>query len=192
MRKAKISRKTNETDITVSIAINGKRKIKINTGIGFFDHMLELFAFHGGFDLEVTGKGDLKVDCHHLIEDTGLVLGEAFRKILGDKSSIKRYGIAFVPMDESLSRTVIDISGRPFIVFNSSFSQDKIGDMDTEMVKEFFHAFAQKSGITLHIETLYGENNHHICESIFKSFGQSLSEASSPKGSQIPSTKGVL
>ena len=192
MRTATVERQTKETTVTVTINIDGSKKISINTGIGLFDHMLTLFAFHGGLDLEVSCTGDLHVDCHHTVEDVGLALGQAFRQALGANPVIKRYGRSYIPMDESLSRAVVDVSDRPYLVFKISFTQYKVGELETETVKEFFKAFVQESRITLHIETLYGENNHHIVESVFKSFAKALCEACRMVKGEIPSTKGVL
>lgn len=192
MRSAEVTRKTNETDIAVKINLDGAGKYKINTGIGFFDHMLSLVAFHGSFDIEITCKGDLNIDCHHTVEDVGLTLGRAFRKALGNDPVISRYGNSVVPMDDSLSQAVVDISGRPYLVFKCEFQNEKAGELETETVKEFFKSFVQESRINLHIENRYGENTHHVIESIFKSFARSLSEASRKAIGGVPSTKGTL
>lgn len=194
MRTAKIERKTGETDISVELDLDGEGKYEIDTGIGFFDHMLSLMAKHGLLDLKVKAKGDTYVDSHHTVEDVGIVIGECIKKALLDKASINRYGTAFVPMDEALSQVSMDISGRPFLVFDAEFTTDKLGDFDTEMVEEFFRAVAFNSGITLHVRVLYGKNNHHMIEGLFKAFGRALSEAISKneriKG--VMSTKGML
>lgn len=192
MRIGKAKRKTNETDITIKINLDGAGKYKINTGIGFFDHMLSLVAFHAGFDIEITCNGDLNIDCHHTVEDVGLTLGKAFRMALGDDPVINRYGNSIVPMDDSLSQTVVDISGRPYLVFKCEFQNEKAGELETETVKEFFKSFVQESRINLHIENRYGENTHHVIESVFKSFARSLSEASRKAIGGVPSSKGVL
>jgi len=193
-RKAEIKRKTNETDISLGINIDGEGQSKVNTGIGFFDHMLSLFAKHGLFDLRVEAAGDIEVDCHHTVEDVGIVLGQAINKALGDKKSIKRYGTSFVPMDESLAMVSCDLGGRPFVVFNAEFTQSRVGEMDTEMVEEFFRAVAFNAGMNLHVKVLYGKNNHHMIEAIFKAFGRALDEASTMdnriKG--VMSTKGCI
>jgi imidazoleglycerol-phosphate dehydratase len=193
-RKAFIRRKTNETDVSLKIDIDGIGNSKIDTGIGFFDHMLLLFAKHGFFDLEVETKGDLEVDGHHTVEDTGIVLGRAIKKALGKKESIKRYGTSYVPMDESLALVVLDISERPFLVFDIPPVSEKIGDMDTQLIEEFFRAVAFNGGITLHIKGLYGKNSHHIIEGIFKAFGKALDEATQfdERIQGVMSTKGLL
>lgn len=193
-RKAEINRKTNETDIFLRINIDGSGKGDINTGIGFFDHMLELFKKHGIFDLEVTAKGDLEVDGHHTVEDVGIVLGQAFKEALGDKKSIKRYGASYVPMDEVLAMIAVDLSGRPFLVFQAPFTSSKIGDMDTELIEEFFRAFAFNAGINVHVKVFHGSNNHHIAEAIFKALGRALDEATrfDERIDGVMSTKGML
>lgn len=193
-RIATISRKTNETQIECTINLDGAGKSKIDTGIGFFDHMLISFAKHGLFDLELTVKGDLYVDCHHTIEDTGIVLGEAIKKAAGDKKSIRRYGDIILPMDETLIMCAIDLSGRPYLVFNSTFTSDSVGYFDTQMVKEFFYAVSYSAGMNLHIQKMAGDNDHHIIEGIFKAFAKALDEATM-KDSRIKtvlSTKGAL
>lgn len=193
-RKAELSRKTGETDITVSINLDGSGTGCINTGIGFFDHMLDLFAKHGLFDLKVDAKGDLNVDAHHTIEDVGIVLGQVLKEALGDKKSIKRYGTAYVPMDEALAMAALDLSGRPFLVFEAQFTMEKVGEMETELVEEFLRAFAFNAGLNLHIKVFYGNNNHHIIEAIFKSLGRALDEATrrDDRISGVMSTKGTL
>jgi imidazoleglycerol-phosphate dehydratase len=195
MRAASVSRRTAETDVSLSIALDGTGKAEVATGVGFLDHMLELFARHGLFDLNVKVKGDLLVDQHHTTEDTGIALGQAFQQALGDKKGITRYFDIHLPMDETLTRIALDISGRPFLVFRTAFPTQKIGNFDTELVREFFQAFAINAGLTLHVETLYGENSHHIAESCFKGLARALRHAVSvdPKeGGRIPSTKGTL
>ncbi len=192
MRNAQISRKTKETDIKLSLELDGG-EVSINTGIGFFDHMLTAFAVHGGFGLSVEVSGDLEVDCHHTIEDTGIVLGRAFDKALGDKGGIKRFGSFYVPMDEALGFCSLDISGRPFLVFDASFPEERIGGYDSCMTEEFMRAFAFNSGITLHLQCPYGKNSHHITEALYKALGHSLREAVTVTASDKPlSTKGVL
>jgi len=191
-KKAEFQRKTNETDIKGALSLFGDGNGTINTGIGFFDHMLNLWCFHAGFDLELRCDGDLEVCPHHSVEDIGLILGSTFNKILGDRKGIRRYGTAYLPMDECLTRTIIDISGRPYHVFKGNFSFDKIGDFPTEMVSHFFYSFCMESKITLHQEILYGENDHHRIESLFKGFGRALAEAVRVESDQIPSSKGSL
>ncbi|MCE4222229.1 imidazoleglycerol-phosphate dehydratase HisB [Methylobacterium sp. C25] len=195
MRAASISRRTAETDVSVSIALDGTGKATIATGVGFLDHMLELFARHGLFDLEVKVTGDLHVDQHHTTEDAGIALGQAFLKALGDKRGIRRYADLHLPMDEALTRVAVDISGRPFLVFKTEFRVEKIGQFDTELVREWFQAFAMNAGITLHVETLYGDNAHHIAESCFKGLARALRDAVAVdprEGDRVPSTKGSL
>ena len=193
-RKAEVKRKTKETDITLSINLDGSGKAEIDTGIGFFDHMLEGFARHGLFDLTVKCKGDLNVDCHHSIEDTGIVLGEAILKALGDKKDIKRYGNMILPMDEALVMTAIDLSGRPYFSYDIRFNGGKCGDMDTEMCREFFYAVSYSAKMNLHMKMMDGMNDHHIMEAAFKSFGRSLDQATmiDDRIKGILSTKGVL
>lgn len=193
-RKAYIERKTSETDVKLNINIDGKGEGSINTGIGFFDHMLNLFSKHGFFDLNIQAKGDLYVDNHHTIEDIGIVLGQSIKEALGDKAGIKRYGMAYVPMDEALVMVVMDLSGRPFLVFDGEFSSEKTGNFDNQMIEEFFRAVAFNAGITLHIKVLYGKNDHHKVEAIFKAFGRALDEAVKvdQRISGVMSTKGVL
>ncbi len=193
-RQAEISRKTSETDIELTLNLDGSGKALVDTGIGFFDHMLTSFAKHGLFDLNVKVKGDLFVDCHHTIEDTGIVLGEAIKKALGDKKSIKRYGSFMLPMDESLVLCAIDLCNRPYLVFDADFKTDRVGYFDTEMVKEFFYAISYSAGMNLHVKMLYGENSHHIIEAMFKAFARALSEAVTvdTRINGIMSTKGAL
>ena len=192
MRNAEITRKTKETDIAVKLELDGSGKTDISTGIGFFDHMLTAFAVHGGMDLTVKVKGDLYVDGHHSVEDTGIVLGKAFAQAIGDMKGIKRYGTAFIPMDEALGFASLDISGRPYLVFNASFSDDRIGEFDTCLTEEFFRAFAFNAGITLHMKCEYGKNDHHIAEALFKAAAHALKDAKEISGNEILSTKGVL
>ena len=193
-RTASISRTTSETDIAVTLNLDGSGRSDIDTGIGFFDHMLRSFAKHGFFDLTVQVKGDLEVDCHHTIEDTGIVLGEAIKKALDDKKGIRRYGSFALPMDETLVLTALDLSGRPYLYFDADFTVDKVGEFDTEMVREFFYAISYSSGMNLHIRQLAGQNNHHIIEAIFKSFAKALDEAVGydPRITDVLSTKGTL
>src|SRR6476469_1762182 len=195
MRRATITRKTNETEIPVNVGLDGAGTARISTGIGFFDHMLDQIARHSGIDLEVKAKGDIHIDLHHTVEDTGIALGQAVREALGERKGIGRYADVHLPMDETLTRVAIDISGRPFLVFRSEFTAPKIGDFDTELVREFFQAFAMNAGITLHIETLYGANSHHIAESCFKGVARALRAAiaiDERRKGEIPSTKGSL
>lgn len=193
-RIAQIQRKTKETDIQVKLNLDGSGNSVINTGIGFFNHMLEGFSKHGFFDLNLNCEGDLAVDCHHTIEDCGIVLGNAIREALGDKSGIKRFGSCILPMDESLVLCAIDLSGRPYLVFDGEFTTKKIGYMDTEMVKEFFYAISYSAGMNLHIKVLTPGNNHHMAEAMFKAFARALDEAVSrdPRVQGILSTKGSL
>lgn len=193
MRTAEITRVTKETDITVKVNLDGSGKPEVNTKIGFFDHMLTALSVHSGIDIAIQVDGDLHVDCHHSIEDAGIVLGQAFAKALGDKSGICRYGSAYIPMDEALGFSALDISGRPFLVFQCDFAAERIGDMDTQMVEEFFRAFAFHAGITLHIKCEYGKNDHHKVEALFKAVAHALRQAVTPLGDgQVLSTKGVL
>lgn len=191
MRSADISRKTKETDIKIELNLDGG-ECEINTGIGFFDHMLTAFAVHGGFGLKADVKGDLNVDCHHTIEDTGIVLGKAFAQALGDKSGIERYGSFTVPMDESLAFVSLDVSGRPFLVFNAEFPEERVGEFDSCMCEEFMRAFAYNAGITLHVNMIYGGNTHHQIEAIFKALAHALSIAVKENGKDVLSTKGSL
>lgn len=192
MRAAEISRKTRETDINIQLDLDGSGNVSINTGIGFFDHMLTALGVHSGMDLKINCVGDLNVDCHHSVEDTGIVLGQAFAKALGGKSGIARYGSAYVPMDEALGFCSLDISGRPFLVFDADFHDDRIGEYDTCMTEEFFRAFAFNAGITLHIKEVYGKNDHHIVEAVFKAVAHALKTAVKIEGDKVLSTKGVL
>ena len=193
-RKADLVRRTKETDIALSLDIDGTGLSNVSTGIGFFDHMLEGFARHGLFDLKVTVEGDLAVDCHHTIEDTGIVLGNAIKKAIGDKKGIKRYGSCILPMDETLVMCAIDLSGRPYLAFEADFTMDRVGYMDTEMVKEFFYAISYTAGMNLHIKVLSGGNNHHMIEAMFKAFAKALDEATiiDPRITDILTTKGSL
>lgn len=193
-RIAQVERNTSETQISLSLDLDGSGKRDLGTGIGFFDHMLSGFARHGFFDLDVKVNGDLEVDCHHTIEDTGIVLGTAIRQALGDKKGIRRFGSMILPMDETLVLCAIDLSGRPYFAFDASFTTDRVGDMDTEMVREFFYAVSYTAGMNLHMKVLSGANNHHIIEALFKAFGKALDEASSfdPRVKDILSTKGSL
>ena len=195
MRTATIKRKTKETDIEVSVALDGSGIATVATGIGFFDHMLDLLARHSRMDIAVKAVGDLHVDYHHTVEDVGIALGQAVKQALGGMAGITRYAGVHMPMDETLTRVVIDISGRPVLVFKAAFPRDKIGEFDTELVREWFHAFAMNAGVTLHVETLYGDNSHHIAESCFKGLARALRAAVAidpqAKG-EVPSTKGSL
>lgn len=188
------SRDTKETKITVNLNLDGTGKAKIQTGIGFFDHMLEGFARHGLFDLDVSVQGDLNVDSHHTIEDTGIVLGQAIAKALGDKKGIKRYGSFLLPMDETLALCAIDLSGRPYLNFNADFTVEKLGDFDTEMFKEFFYAVSYSAAMNLHLKIMDGGNNHHKAEALFKAFGKALDMATmeEPRMKDVWSTKGSL
>ncbi len=193
MRKSKIIRTTKETDIKVSVVFDGNGKADISTGIGFFDHMLTALSVHSGISMDIKVKGDLYVDGHHTVEDTGIVLGKAFAEALGDKSGIKRYASAYIPMDESLAMTSLDISNRPFLVFNADLKNEKIGEYDACLTEEFFRSFAFNAGITLHINLLYGTNDHHKCEAIYKSVAHALKIATElTEDGKTLSTKGVL
>ena len=193
-RTAKFTRKTKETDISLSFNIDGSGQSVVNTGIGFFNHMLEGFSKHGFFDLNLNCEGDLAVDCHHTIEDCGIVLGNAIKHAVGDKKGIKRYGSCILPMDETLVLCAVDLSGRPYLAFDGEFTVDRVGYMDTEMVKEFFYAISYSAGMNLHIKVLNNGNNHHMMEAMFKAFGRALDEATSldPRITDILSTKGSL
>lgn len=193
-RVAEVKRTTKETDISLSLNLDGNGTSEIDTGIGFFDHMLDGFARHGLFDLKVEVKGDLIVDCHHSIEDTGIVLGEAIGKAVGDKKGMKRFGSCILPMDETLVLCAIDISGRPYLSFEGEFTTDRVGYMDTEMVKEFFYAISYAAGMNLHLKVLSGGNNHHMIEAMFKAFARALDEATliDPRITDVLSTKGSL
>lgn len=195
MRIATIDRKTKETEISVTLGLDGSGMSDIATGIGFFDHMLEAFAKHGAFDLKVRAKGDLHIDMHHTVEDVGIVIGQCFAKALGDFAGLRRFGHAYVPMDEALTRASCDLSRRPYLVWKVAFQRPKIGTMDTELFKEWFHALAMNAGACLHVETLYGENSHHIVESAYKATARALRQAVEidPRmAGASPSTKGVL
>jgi len=194
-RTASVERKTNETEISVSLTIDGTGKRDINTGIGFLDHMLEQLARHSLMDITLTAKGDLHIDDHHTTEDTGWAIGQALKEALGDRKGIMRYGACSLPMDETLSRVAVDVSGRPFLVWRAEMTTPKLGTMETELFREWFQAFAMGAGITLHVENLYGANCHHIVESIFKATARALRTATEidPRAAdQIPSTKGTL
>lgn len=192
MRTASVSRKSKETDISVQVNLDGG-DVSVQTGIGFFDHMLTAFAVHGGFGLQLTCKGDLEVDCHHTVEDTGIVLGQAFLKALGDKAGIARYGSFFVPMDEALGFCAVDISGRPYLVFDARFPEERVGEFDTCMGAEFFRALAFNAGVTLHLRVPYGENSHHMLEALFKAAGHALKIAAAKTADgAVLSTKGML
>ncbi|SHE41545.1 imidazoleglycerol-phosphate dehydratase HisB [Alkalibacter saccharofermentans] len=194
MRESTMNRNTGETQLACSVNLDGKGVFDGSTGIGFFDHMLHLLSKHGGFDLNIECKGDLDVDTHHTVEDLGILLGQCLKEALGDKRGIRRYGNFYCPMDEALSRVTLDLSGRGFLVFNVELKREKVGNFETEMLNEFLYAFAINSGTTLHVTTLYGKNDHHIIESIFKALGRALSEACriEPGSDSIPSTKGIL
>jgi imidazoleglycerol-phosphate dehydratase len=195
MRTASITRKTGETDIVVEINLDGSGSYSIATGIGFLDHMIEQFSRHSLIDVALTVNGDLHVDQHHTTEDSAIALGEAISQALGDKAGIRRYSSVYSPMDETLSRVALDISGRPWLIWNTGFSQERLGEMDTELFQHWFHSFAGAAGLTLHVETLYGENNHHIIESIFKGLARTMRDAieiDPGKRGAIPSTKGTL
>ena len=195
IRKAKISRKTKETSITVEVNIDGKGKYKIDTGIGFLDHMLEQLSKHSLMDISVKAKGDTHIDLHHTTEDTGIAIGEAISKAAGSRKGIKRYAHALIPMDETLTRVAIDVSNRPYLIWKVNLKVEKLGEMDTELFKEWFQAFSQSAGITLHIENVYGENSHHKIESCFKGLARSLKDAfeiDKRIKSSIPSTKGKI
>ncbi len=193
-RVTNISRKTKETDISMELNLDGSGKSQIETGIGFFNHMLESFARHGFFDLKLVVKGDLYVDAHHTVEDTGIVLGQAIKNALGDKEGIKRYGSFLLPMDETLVLCAIDLSGRPYLSYDLNFSVDKVGYLDTELVKEFFYALSYSAGMNLHIKLVNGGNNHHVVEAAFKAFAKALDEACTmdPRVQGVLSTKGTI
>lgn len=192
MRQAEIHRKTGETDIAISLVIDGEGRFEGTTGIGFFDHMMNLLTCHSGMDISLSCRGDLEVDNHHTIEDLGIALGTVFLKALGDKKGIRRYGAFFCPMDETLSRIVLDLSGRPYFVYDVKIPVERIGTFETEMTREFFLAFAMHGMMNLHMACLYGENGHHIVESLFKGLGHALKEAVTVEGGRVLSTKGVL
>jgi imidazoleglycerol-phosphate dehydratase len=195
MRKASVKRATKETQIEVSVDLDGAGTSSVATGIGFLDHMLDLLARHSRIDISVQAKGDLHIDHHHTTEDVGIALGQAVKQALGDMTGITRYASLHMPMDEALTRVAIDVSGRPFLVFKATFMRNKVGTFDTELVNEWFQAFAMNSGVTLHVETLYGSNDHHIAESCFKGLARALRTALAidPRAAnEVPSTKGVL
>lgn len=195
MRKAAVKRATKETDVTVAIDLDGEGVASISTGIGFLDHMLDLLAWHSRINITVKAAGDLNVDPHHTTEDVGIALGQAVKQALGDMKGITRYADVHVPMDEALTRVAVDLSGRPFLAFRTAFSSDKIGSFDTQLVNEWFQAFAMNAGVTLHVETLYGANDHHISESCFKGLARALRAAVAidARGKdEVPSTKGIL
>jgi len=195
MRTALVKRTTHETDIAVEVNLDGTGNYRVSTGIGFLDHMLEQLSRHSLIDLEATVKGDLHVDQHHTTEDSAIAIGEAISKALGDRKGITRFGSAYAPMDETLTRVALDISGRPFLVWKAQFTTQRLGEMDTELFQHWFHAFAGSAGITLHVENLHGENNHHIIESCFKGLARALRQAieiDPRKADSVPSTKGTL
>ena len=194
-RTATIERKTKETDITATVNLDGTGAYDIKTGVGFLDHMLEQLARHSLIDITLRAKGDLHIDFHHTVEDSGIVLGQALAKALGDRAGITRYGDVHLPMDETLTRVALDVSGRPYLIWDVKFGRDKLGEMDTELFREWFQAFAQNAGITLHIANLYGENNHHVAETCFKGLARALRIALSVdprQAGRVPSTKGTL
>ena len=194
-RQASLKRATNETRIEVSLDLDGTGVYQISTGVGFLDHMLEQLSRHSLIDLTIKAEGDLHIDFHHTIEDSGIAIGTAFAQALGDRKGISRYGEATIPMDETLTRVALDLSNRPYLIWKVDFTRDKLGDMDTELFKEWFQAFAQAAGVTLHVENLYGENNHHIVESCFKALARALRaavEIDPRKADAVPSTKGTL
>lgn len=195
MRTARIARKTHETDIAVEVNLDGTGQYDVSTGIGFLDHMIEQFSRHSLIDIQCRVKGDLHVDQHHTAEDSAIAIGQAIAEALGDKRGIGRYGSAYSPMDETLARVALDISGRPYFVWKAAFTQAKLGELDTELIEHWFHSIGQAVGITLHIELLYGSNNHHICEALFKGFARAMRiavELDPRKGDAVPSTKGQL
>ena len=194
-RQARVERSTKETRIAATVNLDGTGRYAVKSGIGFLDHMLEQLSRHSLIDIELEAKGDLHIDFHHTTEDTGIVIGQAVSKALGDRAGIKRYGDALIPMDETLTRVALDASNRPYLIWKVKFSKPKLGEMDTELFKEWFQAFAQAAGITLHVENIYGENNHHIVESCYKGLARALRQAIEPDPRQsgaVPSTKGVL
>lgn len=195
MRKAKLDRKTNETEIAVAVDLDGNGVRQIETGVGFFDHMLDQLSRHSLIDMDIACSGDLHIDFHHTVEDVGIALGQAIREALGDKKGIVRYASADLPMDGTLTRAALDVSGRPFLVFRAEFTRDKVGEIDTELFREFFQAFATNAGITLHIENFYADNNHHLAESMFKAVARALRmavEIDPRAADRVPSTKGTL
>lgn len=192
MREGYIKRETKETRIELTLNVDGSGKSQIDTGVGFFNHMLTAFAVHSGFDLSISCKGDLEVDCHHSIEDIGIALGKAFGEAVSDKTGIARYGSFTIPMDEALASCSVDVSGRPFLVFNAEFGDYRLGDMDSAMVEEFFRAFAMNALVTLHINLFYGKNDHHKAEAVFKAFAHAMKAAVKIEGSGLLSSKGSL
>lgn len=194
MRVSEVSRETKETKIKIKLNIDGSGKASLDSGVGFFDHMLDGFARHGLFDLDLSCKGDLKVDDHHTIEDCGIVLGQAIKEAIGDKAGIKRYGSFMLPMDESLVMCAIDLSGRPYFVYDAPFKSDMVGDMNVQMAKEFFYALSYSAGMNLHIKVMYGDNDHHMMEAMFKSFAKALDMATQmdPRIEGVLSTKGTI
>ncbi|MEH6629455.1 MAG: imidazoleglycerol-phosphate dehydratase HisB [Halopseudomonas aestusnigri] len=195
MRQASIERNTNETQITATINLDGTGKYDVQTGVGFLDHMIEQLSRHSLMDITLRAKGDLHIDFHHTTEDAGIALGQAFKQALGDRKGINRYGSCLLPMDEALSRVALDLSNRPYLVWNVNFDRDKIGDMDTELFREWFQAFSFNAGMTLHVDQIHGFNNHHIVESCFKALARAIREAieiDPRKADEVPSTKGVL
>lgn len=195
MRKASVDRKTTETDVTATVDLDGNGVFDVSTGVGFLDHMLEQLSRHSLIDISLKAKGDVHIDFHHTTEDSGIALGQALARALGDRKGIRRYASLHLPMDEALTRAAIDVSGRPYLIWKVAFNRPKIGDFDTELVREWFQAFAMNAGVTLHVETLYGDNNHHIAESCFKALARCLREAIAIDPRQkdrIPSTKGSL
>jgi imidazoleglycerol-phosphate dehydratase len=195
MRKAEVTRKTRETRVRAAVNLDGEGQSRIATGIGFLDHMLDQLARHSLIDIDLEAKGDLHIDFHHTTEDSGIALGQAISQALGERTGIRRYGNALIPMDETLTRVALDASNRPYLVWKVAFSKPKLGDMDSELFREWFHAFSQAAGLTLHVENIYGENNHHIVESCYKGLARALREAIAidpRKPDAVPSTKGVL
>ena len=195
MREGRVERKTSETEIAVRVNLDGSGDYQVDTGIGFLDHMLAQLARHGLLDLEVSAKGDLQIDAHHTTEDTGIAIGQALDQALGERKGVQRYGHAYLPMDEALSRVALDLSGRAFLVWRVEFKRDKVGDFDTELFREFFQALAGNARMTLHVESFYGENDHHVAESCFKALARALRaavEVDPRKADQVPSTKGAL
>ena len=195
MRKAEVVRKTKETQVRAAVNLDGEGRSQIATGIGFLDHMLDQLSRHSLIDIEVEAKGDLHIDFHHTTEDSGIAIGQAISQALGDRTGIQRYGDALIPMDETLTRVALDASNRPYLIWKVAFSKPKLGEMDTELFREWFHAFAQAAGLTVHVENIYGENNHHIVESCFKGLARSLRaavEIDPRQAASVPSTKGVL
>lgn len=193
MRTAETKRETKETNIELKLDLNGTGQSDVKTGVGFFDHMLTLFAFHSQIDLTVHVEGDTWVDAHHTVEDVGIALGQMINQALGEKIGIRRYGTSYLPMDETLARAVVDVSGRPFLVYRTEIKNPKLGDFDTELAEEFFRAVAMNARLTLHLEVLYGSNSHHMIEGLFKAFGRALAEAIGQDGSnRLPSTKGLI